>query len=393
MKRQHILLSFFLLLTLVSCSKNNSIDRRISNINDRLDSFLTLELKDNQFPGVQYVVFNKDKVLYEFAGGYAKVEENEKMTANSLLNVFSTTKVVTAIAVLQLAQQGKLALTDKAAKYFPELPYKEVTIAQILSQSAGIPNALLGNFYIHWFSEHESFDRDAGLLSALKENTTLKFTPGEEVGYSNMGYAVLGKIIENVSGLKYEEYISRNIFNRLNLDKDKINFNSQRQKNAALPYFKRYSPINNILVLFLQGSTTKSEGNWKSINRPFYFNHPSHGGIVASAKEYAKIFMSLLRTENSELLSSELINMMFSKQISYKETTMAISWFMGEMHGVPYFYHQGSGMGYVAEVRIYPEEKIGSLILMNRTEYDALSKLNILDYEYISHLHQKQLPH
>lgn len=393
MRRHHILLSFFLLFTLASCSKNNAIDHSIANIDKRIDNFLSIELKDNQFPGVQYVVFNKDEILYEFAGGYAKVDAKEKMTSNTLLNVFSTTKVVTAIAVLQLAQQGKLALTDKAAKYFPELPYKDVTIAQILSQSSGIPNALLGNFYIHWFSEHKRFDRDAGLLSALKENATLKFTPGKEVGYSNMGYAVLGKIIENVSGLKYEEYISRNIFNRLNLDKEKINFDSQRQKNAALPYFKRYSPINNILVMFIHGSTTKSEGNWKSINRPFYFNYPSHGGIVASAKEYAKIFMSLLRNENSELLSPEFIDKMFSKQIQYKETTMAVSWFMGEMEGKPYFYHQGSGMGYVAEVRIYPQEKIGSLLLMNRTEYNALSKLNILDTEYISYLHQNQLQH
>lgn len=393
MKRLHIVLSFFLLFVLTSCSEDNRIDHRIPEIEKRLDNFLSLELEDKQFPGVQYVVFNRDEVLYEFAGGYAKVAAKEKMTANSLLNVYSTTKVVTAIAVLQLAQQGKLKLSDTAVKYFPELPYKDVTIAQILSQSSGIPNALLGNFYIHWASEHQNFNREAVLLSALKENADLKFRPGEEVGYSNMGYAILGKIIENVSGLKYEEYIYQNIFNRLNLDKEKINFDSQLQKNAALPYFKRYSLINNILVLFLSGSTTNTEGDWKSINRPFFFNYPAHGGIVASATEYVKIFMSLMRTENSELLSAEFINKMFSKQISYKKTTMAMSWFVGEMNQKPYFYHQGSGMGYVAEVRIYPEEKIGSLLLMNRTEYDALEKLNILDKEYISSLHKKKLQH
>jgi len=170
LKRHHSIWSFLLLLSIVSvsCSKQNTVDHSISDINERLDNFLSLELKDKQFPGVQYVVFNKDKILYDFAGGYAKVAARKKMTANSLLNVFSTTKVVTAIAVLQLAQQEKLKLSDKAIKYFPALPYKEVTISQILSQSSGIPNALLGNFYIHWFNEHENFDRDAGLLAALK---------------------------------------------------------------------------------------------------------------------------------------------------------------------------------------------------------------------------------
>jgi CubicO group peptidase (beta-lactamase class C family) len=271
------------------------------------------------------------------------------------------------------------------------LPYKNVTISQVLSQSSGIPNALLGNFYIHWLSEHKDYNRDLSLNKALENNTDLVFKPGEEIGYSNLGYAILGKVIENVSGLKYEEYIKKNIFDRLKLNNEKINFNSQRQKNAALPYFRRYSLINNFLVLFLKGSTTQEEGVWKSINRPFYFNHPSHGGIVASASEYAKIFMSLMRDDNSVLLSSDWIKKMFSKQVSYKDKNMAISWFMGEMNNVPYYFHQGSGIGYIAEVRIYPKEKFGSILLMNRTEYNALTKLNILDSEIISSIHNNDV--
>ena len=199
-----------------------------------------------------------------------------------------------------------------------------------------------------------------------------------------MGYAILGKIIEKISGLKYEEYVAKNIFDRLKLNSEKINFNSQRQNNSALPYFRRYSLMNNFLVLLLKGSTTRVEGTWKSINRPFYFGHPAHGGIVASASEYAKIFMSLMRVDNSVLLSSDSIKKMFSKQISYKDKSMAVSWFMGEMNGVPYFYHQGGGIGYLAEVRIYPNEKFGSILLMNRSEYNTLSKLNILDGEFVS---------
>ena len=388
MKLQSIILSISILLITSSCSENIEVNHSISNINKRLDNFLDLQLSNNQFPGIQYVVFDKDKILYEYSGGYAKVAAKEKMTSNSVLNVFSTTKVVTAIAVLQLAQDQKLLLTDKVIKYIPTLPYKNVTISQVLSQSSGIPNVLLGNFYVHWLSEHDSYNSDLSLNSALENNIGLVFEPGEEIGYSNMGYAILGKVIENVSGLKYEEYITENIFNRLKLNSEKINFNSQRQKNSALPYFRRYSLINNFMIMFLKGSTTREEGVWKSITRPFYFDHPSHGGIVASASEYAKIFMSLMRVDNSVLLSSDFIKKMFSKQISYKEKSMAVSWFMGEMNNVPYFYHQGSGIGYIAEVRIYPKEKFGSILLMNRSEYKALSILNILDSEFIASLHK-----
>ena len=394
MKLQSIILSIFILLITSSCSENIEINHSISNINKRLDNFLDLQLSENQSPGIQYVVFDKDKIIYQYSGGYAKVAAKEKMTSNSVLNVFSTTKVVTAIAILQLAQEQQLLLTDKVIKYIPTLPYKNVTISQVLSQSSGIPNVLLGNFYVHWLSEHDSYNSDLSLNSALENNIGLVFEPGEEIGYSNMGYAILGKVIENVSGLKYEEYITENIFNRLKLNSEKINFNSQRQKNSALPYFRRYSLINNFMILFLKGSTTKEEGVWKSINRPFYFNHPSHGGIVASASEYAKIFMSLMQVDNSVLLSSDFIKKMFSKQISYKEKSMAVSWFMGEKNNVPYFYHQGSGIGYIAEVRIYPKEKFGSILLMNRSEYKALSKLDVLDGEFVSYLHKNgSLPH
>ena len=390
MKAHNVFLSVFVLLIITSCSNNNVIDKSITNLNDRLDNYLESELKDNQFPGIQYVVFNKDKILYEYAGGYAKVEAQEEMKSNSVLNVFSTTKVITAIAILQLAQDGKIILKDKAVKYFPKLPYKDVTVMQVLSHSSGITNALLGNFYIHWEKEHDNYDRDAELLSALKENTELNFKPGKEIGYSNMGYAVLGKIIENVSGLKYEEYVTKNIFNRLQLDKEKINFGNQQQNNSALPYFKRFSLTYNFMSLFLSGSDTKAEGEWTSINGPFYFNHPSHGGIMASANEYAKIFMSLMKKDKSDLLSPGFIQQMFTMQSQYKNESIAISWFMDKMNKTPYFYHQGSGMGYVAEVRIYPQENIGTLILMNRTEYDALEKLNILDSEFISYLRQKK---
>ena len=384
MKLHLIILSVCTLLITSACSENIEIDHSISNINERLDKFLGLELSDHQFPGIQYVVFNKDKIIYEYSGGYAKVAAKEKMTSDSVINVFSTTKVVTAIAVLQLAQEQKILLSDKVIKYIPTLPYKKVTISQVLSQSSGIPNALLGNFYIHWLSEHENYNRDISLNTALENNTDLEFDPGEEIGYSNMGYAILGKVIEKVSGLKYEEYIIKNIFDRLKLNDEKINFNSQRQKNAALPYFRRYSLIDNFMVLFLKGNTTKEEGVWRSINRPFYFNHPSHGGIVASASEYAKIYMSLMRVDNSVLLSSDSINKMFSKQINYKDKSMAISWFMGEMNDVQYFYHQGSGIGYIAEVRLYPKEKFGSILLMNSSDYSSLSKLNVLDGEFVS---------
>lgn len=370
------------MIAVASCSHNVKMNKNIVDIDERLDSFFHQHLQDSRFPGVQYVLFDSHKLLYEFSGGLARIKDEEKMLPHSLLNVFSTTKIVTAIAILQLSQEGRLSLDDQLTRYLPEMPYKEVTIRQILSHSSGIPDPFLGNFFIHWSDEHNDYKRDEVLKQVVRENSQLKFSPGEKILYSNLGYAILGKIIENLSGLSYEEYVTRHIFDKLGLNTGEINFGDQSQPGASRAYFRRTSILYNMMVLLLKGRETKVEGKWKAIDKPFYFNFPSHGGIMASAREYARIFSDLMKPD-SLLLSSATLATLFAEQKQYKDTTLAISWFKGEMQNRPYFYHQGGGMGFVAEVRIYPDDNIGSIILINRTDINSLAILNDLDSEYL----------
>lgn len=374
-----------LIIFIASCSNNISIDKNISDIHKRLDNYLSKHLQEESFPGIQYVIFDSEKLQHKFSGGMAQIDTKKKMHSYSVLNVFSTTKIITAIAILQLAQDGQLSLDDKLVKHFPTIPYKNVTIRHVLSHSSGIPDPFIGNYYIHWSDEHASYDSDALLTSVLKENDTLKFNPGEEISYSNLGYAILGKIIENISGLRYETYVTKNIFNKLNLNPKEIGFGDQTQLNASKPYFKRMSILFNLLSMLLDNNKTKVEGNWKSIDKPFYFDFPAHGGIVASAREYSKIFMDLLKNK-SVLLSAKSKKILFTIQKQYKKNKLAIGWFKGKMNDIPYFFHQGGGLGYIAEVRIYPTKSIGSLILINKSDGNSLSILSELDTEYITQI-------
>lgn len=378
-------ISFFICITLlISCSGNPPMNRDISDLDERVDAYLQAQLVDDQFPGVQYVMFDSDVICYSFSGGLARVAEGRVVDDETLFNVFSTTKVVTAIAIMQLVEAGKLSLDDRIVQYLPELPYTGVTIRQVLSHSAGIPNAVLGNYYIHWLSEHAAYDRDALFASVLRENPELDFTPGEEISYSNLGFAVLGQLIARLSGVTYEQYVEKHIFQPLNLDAQQINFGHQVQSHAARAYFKRYSPSYNVMSMFLEDGEMVAEGGWKAIDDPFYFNFPSHGGILASAGEFAKIFMDLLKPK-PRLLFASSIEQLFTQQSKDGDTAIALSWFMGEMDGEPYFFHQGGGLGYIAEVRIYPRLKVGSLLLINRTYTGKLSMLDLLDSEFLFH--------
>ena len=132
------------------------------------------------------------------------------MTSTTML-AYSMTKTITAVAVLQLVEQGKLQLDDSADKYLGNNPYgKVITIRHLLAQTSGIGNPIPLK-WAHLVEHHEAFDEDAALNKVLKEFPTLSFAPGTKYGYSNIAYWLLGKIIERVSGQPYSVYIAKHI--------------------------------------------------------------------------------------------------------------------------------------------------------------------------------------
>ncbi len=382
--------TFLLLLIILtgSCRSDAEINIEIKNMDERLNSFLNSKIERNEFPGIQYIVVDSDQVIYSYAGGHSDVINKKPMTFNNTLNTFSTTKLITAIAILQLTETGKLKLDDKVSFYIDDIPYKEITIRNVLSHSSGIPNPVLGNFYIHWEDEHKTFDRDKLLDKVFSKNNKLKYAPGSKIKYSNLGYAILGKVIEVISGKSYEEYIQRNVFDKLGIDSNLCHFKSQKFSDHAKPYYKANSIIYNIMKLFLRGVKAKKEGKWKTLDKKWYFNFPAHGGIIVSAMEYAKLFQDLLK-DDSKLLNKTSKELLFSEQVRYKKSRRAIGWSIREVEGIKFYRHTGGGLGYVSEVRYYPKYNIVSVLQINRTKVKALNILNQLDREIIEEIYVK----
>jgi len=373
-------LSFFLFSSVSKIMINNPISYNKERIIHYLSRLLDTK---KSYPGLQYLVFNKEGIIFEYAGGFADVKNKIKMTSNHTMNVFSTTKLITAMAILQLSDKNKLDLNDKIEKYIPDIPYKDVTIRQVLSHSGGIPNPIMGNFYVHWSKDHNNFDRDKLLVNVMKAKKKLKFEPGTNFSYSNLGFAILGKIIEIVSGKKYEDYVTENIFDKLKLNKKEINFLDRSYSNSAKPYYMRHSFSFNILAsLVIKGTVVKREDNYKTLENYWYFNFPSHGGIIASSKEYSKIFIDLLN-EDSNILSRPMKELFFKEQFRIGKRNVAISWFIKDLNGIKYYYQQGGGIGYIAEIRIYKDDNIGTILLINQSDPSLLKNLNEIDSEFL----------
>ncbi len=325
---------------------------------------LTEEIEKGKSPSLQYFFFDQDTILNSFRMGFANISHQKRADVNTTYNAFSVTKTFTALAILQLAQQGKIDINKSAIKYLPDFPYgTEITVKQLLNHTSGIPNPIPLS-WIHLHSEHRTFNQNTFFKSIFERNSKLKSKPGEKFAYSNLGYILLGELIEKVSGTQYEEYIIKNIIQKLPLRPDDLTFSMINQQKHATGYQKRLSLSNFILGFFIDKTKFMgvTEKKWRSF-RNFYVNGTAYGGLIGKPEAFVKYLQELLK-EDSNLINSEYKQLLFQED---KNSGMCLSWFTGKLNGVDYFTHAGGGGGYYCEIRIYPDIKKGSIIFFNRT--------------------------
>lgn len=348
---------------------------------NEIEHILTEQLEKNKTPSIQYVFFNKDSVIYKFTGGFADVKNNKKTNENITYNAYSVTKTFTALAVLQLAEQEKINIEQPIINYLPEFPYPpEITIRQLLSHSSGIPNPIPLS-WIHLVDEHRSFDRNRFFKRIFTKNNRTKSKPNEKYAYSNLGYVLLGQLIEKVSEISYEEFIRSYILKPLGIKNGEMDFTIPNINQHARGYHKKYSFSNAILGFMIDKSKFNhtTEGKWNSFNS-FYVNGVSYGGLIGTSGAFVTYLQELLKP-NCKLLRDEFKTMLFTENLTNKgkRTGMCLSWFSGQLNGHQYFAHAGGGGGYYCEIRLYPDKGIGSVIMFNRTGMSDERFLDKLD--------------
>jgi D-alanyl-D-alanine carboxypeptidase len=334
-----------------------------------IDNFLINQIENNKTPSVQYIIFNKDKVIHRFQDGLADIKGQKKTDEITTFNAYSVTKTFTALAILQLVEKGKFDIDENVKLHLPDFPYSsDITIRQLLNHSSGIPNPNPLS-WIHLAEEHKTFDRDRFFDDIFSKYSKTKSDPNERFSYSNLGYLILGQLIEKVSGQAYEDYVRDNIIKPLGIIPGELDFEIQDINNHAKGYQKKNSLINGILGLMMDKSKymSQTEGKWKPF-KSFYLNGTQYGGLIGNPDGFRKYIQELLNPDCS-LLSDEYKAMLLTENFNKanKSTGMCLSWFRGQLNGQEYFTHAGGGGGYYIEIRIYPKAGIGSVIIFNRT--------------------------
>ena len=193
----------------------------LDTIGDRYDiealEFVANDMSE-KLNGVMLVAV-RDTVLVEYAYGELKltgepprrdVPENNRITENTLFDLASISKQFTAVAVLQLCAQGKLNLDDTITLYFPNLPYRDVTIRHLLNHTSGIPEYFKFKYTVYGSA---AFVDNEHLMRVLEKQKYAKtFPTGSKFEYVNTNYAILAALVAKVSGMSFEEYVHENLF-------------------------------------------------------------------------------------------------------------------------------------------------------------------------------------
>lgn len=328
---------------------------------ESFDAMMQQFLRDHRTPGAAIAVTDHGKLVLARGYGYADLQTGEKVEANSLFRIASISKPITAIAIMQLVEQGKLSLN---AKVFEVLDYdadivaagsrfearlRDVTIEHLLQHRGGWDRdkSFDAMFQSVRFAREMNVEAPAKPHDIIRRMLTqpLDFAPGERYAYSNFGYCLLGRVIEKITGQPYESAIQNSVLKPLGITDMKIGATRAdgRSQNEVRYYQPGYSKSS--FETDLGKRSPWPYGAWclESMD--------SHGGWLASAVDLARIAVALDDPQNCPLLSKESWDLMharptglagFDEKGKPKDTYYSLGWMGRDVKSGANHWHTGS---------------------------------------------------
>jgi CubicO group peptidase (beta-lactamase class C family) len=334
-------LSLFLIsfLLLTNCIGQGKQDKKISKTLDELIPERLTEIA----PGCVVMVAKNDKIIYRKEFGMANTELKIPMQADMLFRIGSMTKQFTAIAVLQLVEEGKISLQDSIQKYIRDFPSKDhtITIENLLTQTSGIKDYL--SEISNPSKQKETYTPRDG-VDYIKD-APLNFKPGSDYRYSNSNYYLLGYIIEMVTGETYEKYLQKNVLNKADL------------KNTF--YIGEENNISNMA----QGYSKFDGKIEKATLQPVDILY-SAGGLISNVDDIYKWHEALY---NHKLVTKETLERATTpyKFPDSNFSQYAYGWFIKSLDGSKTIEHSGSTDGFQSDEIYLPDENVFVVALYN----------------------------
>jgi CubicO group peptidase (beta-lactamase class C family) len=233
------LLPVFLLTQNQQSFGQNNDDRikRIEAISPKIDELFADFARESHFPSMVYGIVLDGKLVHKGSLGYSNLATQTLADESTVYRIASMSKSFTAIAILKLRDEGKLVLDDPVYKYIPEMKNQKyvtkdatpVTIRHLLTHGAGFPED-------NPWGDRQLADSEKELVDLIKNGIAFSNNPGHTYEYSNLGFTILGLIIRKVSGMSYQDYITRNILDPLGMNHTYWEYSKVPDQKLALGY-------------------------------------------------------------------------------------------------------------------------------------------------------------
>jgi CubicO group peptidase (beta-lactamase class C family) len=203
---------------------------------EAVDEYVTARMRSDRIPGVALAIVKGDRIVY--LQGYGRADQSgRRVTPQTPFIIGSVTKPMTALAVMQLVEAGKVELDAPVRRYIPWFRVAdpkasaEITVRMLIDQTSGLPQDVTIVTWT-WPDEPDAIERHVRLLA----NARLVFPPGHGFLYSNGNYATLGMLVQAVSGLSYEDYVRRHIFTPLDMQHSHVSQEAAMRDGMATGY-------------------------------------------------------------------------------------------------------------------------------------------------------------
>jgi CubicO group peptidase (beta-lactamase class C family) len=314
-----------------------------------LEQTLRDELTRTNVPGASIAIVRGDRVIYSKALGAANIETTEPVRAEMLFRLGSTTKMLTATALVGLSLEGKIDLNAPIGKYLSGLPpaISAITANQLLSHTAGIHDEA------PMYGSHDDSALAAGIRKWTDEWLFTK--PGRIYSYSNPGYWMAGYLVEVLSGKPYANAMAGRVFQPCGM------------KQTTL------RPLLAITYPIAQGHDTGPGGKLE-IARPAADNAASWpaGSVFASAPELARYVIAFLNDgmlDGRRVLDPRIFALMSTPhaELPGGDGSYGYGLTIHDFRGLHLVEHNGSRMGYGSSIRMAPEQRVAVIALANRS--------------------------
>lgn len=311
-----------------------------------LDSIAGAGVLANRAVGLVAAVVKGNDTLLMKAYGKADVEWDVPMSVDAMFEVGSIAKQFAAAAILQLRDAGKLGLDDEITRWLPDLgpSGSKITLGRLLSHTSGIFNfSEAPEFEINYIAPR--FPRDSAYRLIKLE--PFKFPPGEAQAYSNSGFWLLGLVVEKASGMKYGDYLQKQIFEPLGMKRSMYCNTQANVPRRAHGYSMvpggaiRRAQVAQYTWVFAPGAICSTAGDLVVRLQAL------HGGKVLSPQSYAEMTTPAKLADGTPL--------QYGMGIKVGE----------DYRGLEYIGHGGTAPGFRADATWYSEAEMAVVVLMN----------------------------